>query len=507
MNAKKILAHVWDYVVLTVGIVAYCLSWTSFLIPNGIASGGGTGLCTIIFFATGIPVSASFFILNAILLILGFLALGKAFGVKTIYAIILSTVLFDVLPKLDWVITFDDKLLIAVVGGIIEALGIGLVLLRGGSTGGTDIAAMIVNKYWPVSPGKVYLFSDIFIIASVLLIPGKTLEDMIYGYVVMVTFSFMVDFVLLGQKSSAQVLIFSSKYKEIADSISILRDGKIVHTGNVADITMEEIITHMMGEGRGKKFEWIPREYDKNGKDLLTVEHLKVNSRIADISFGVKKGEILGLAGLMGSGRTEILETLFGLRKAHGGTVKISGGEVVSENPRQAIKNGFALIPEDRRKQGLVLIHSVKENAILPKLSGLLTNGVFVDEKKADAMVLDNVEKLNIVTDDIHKRIGLLSGGNQQKVVLAKWMNMHPKVMMLDEPTAGVDVGAKAEIIALMREYADQGNGVLFVSSELAELMAVCDRIITIYDGKITGEIDRSELETEEVLQYAIQQK
>lgn len=220
MNAKKILAHVWDYVVLTVGIVAYCLSWTSFLIPNGIASGGGTGLCTIIFFATGIPVSVSFFILNAILLILGCLALGKAFGVKTIYAIILSTVLFDVLPKLDWVITFDDKLLIAVVGGIIEALGIGLVLLRGGSTGGTDIAAMIVNKYWPVSPGKVYLFSDIFIIASVLLIPGKTLEDMIYGYVVMVTFSFMVDFVLLGQKSYAQVLIFSSKYKEIADSIS-----------------------------------------------------------------------------------------------------------------------------------------------------------------------------------------------------------------------------------------------------------------------------------------------
>ena len=164
--------------------------------------------------------AVSFFILNAILLILGFLALGKAFGVKTIYAIILSTLLFDLFPKFDWVITFDNKLLIAVVGGILEALGIGLVLLRGGSTGGTDIAAMIVNKYWPVSPGKVYLFSDIFIIASVLLIPGKTLEDMIYGYVVMVTFSFMVDFVLLGQKSSAQVLIFSSKYKEIADNIS-----------------------------------------------------------------------------------------------------------------------------------------------------------------------------------------------------------------------------------------------------------------------------------------------
>lgn len=231
MDAKKILAHVWDYAVLTFGIVIYCLSWTSFLIPNGIASGGGTGLCTIIFFATkgAIPVSVSFFILNALLLILGFLALGKAFGVKTIYAIILSTILFDLFPKFDWVVTFDNKLLIAIVGGIVEALGIGIVLLRGGSTGGTDIAAMIVNKYWPVSPGKVYLFSDIFIIASVLLVPGKTLEDMIYGYVVMVTFSFMVDFVLLGQKSSVQVLIFSSKYKEIADSIS-----KNMHRGVTA---------------------------------------------------------------------------------------------------------------------------------------------------------------------------------------------------------------------------------------------------------------------------------
>lgn len=221
MEGKKIMAGIWDYVLLTFGIVIYCLSWTSFLIPNGIASGGGTGLCTIIYFASNetIPVSTSFFILNAVLLILGFLALGKAFGMKTIYAILLSTVLFDIFPKMDWVIDMDNKLLLAIVGGIIEAIGIGIVLLRGGSTGGTDIAAMIVNKYWPVSPGKVYIFSDIFIIASVLLIPGKTIEDMIYGYVVMVTFSFMVDFVLLGRKSSVQVLVFSSKYDEIADGI------------------------------------------------------------------------------------------------------------------------------------------------------------------------------------------------------------------------------------------------------------------------------------------------
>ncbi len=298
-----------------------------------------------------------------------------------------------------------------------------------------------------------------------------------------------------------------SEIMEIADSISILRDGKIVHTGRIADITMDEIIAHMMGENTGKKFDWVPRTYDQTGPDLLSVEHLKVNERIADISFHLKKGEILGFAGLMGSGRTEILETLFGLRRREGGTVMLNGEAVQMGNPGEAIRNGFALIPEDRRKKGLVLIHSVKENAILPKVAKMRKNGIFVDEKAAVEMVNDNVSKLNIVTDDIHKRINLLSGGNQQKVIIAKWMNMQPEVMMLDEPTAGVDVGAKAEIIDLIRTYADEGKGVLFVSSELAELMAVCDRIITLYDGRITGEIGRSDIKAEEELQYAIQQK
>lgn len=218
---KNLFSILKEYAILTFGTVIYVLAWTSFMIPNGIASGGGTGLCTIVYFATdgAMPVSVSFFVLNAILLIIGFLVMGKGFGFKTIYIIILSTVLFDVFPRLGWDVVFDEKFLVAVVGGTLEAVGIGIVLMKGGSTGGTDIVAMVVNKYWPVSPGKVYLYSDLFIIASILLVPGKTLEDMIYGYVVMITFSFMVDFVLLGQKSSVQVLIFSSKYKEIADSI------------------------------------------------------------------------------------------------------------------------------------------------------------------------------------------------------------------------------------------------------------------------------------------------
>jgi uncharacterized membrane-anchored protein YitT (DUF2179 family) len=156
--------------------------------------------------------------LNVILLLLGFLALGKGFGIKTIYVIALTSLLFDILPQFPQLeVMMEEKLLVALVGGLMESVGIGLVLQRGGSTGGTDIIAMMINKYWPVSPGKVYLYTDIFIISSVLLVPDKGLVDMIYAYVMMLGFSFGVDYVLLGNKSSIQILIFSSKYQEIAD--------------------------------------------------------------------------------------------------------------------------------------------------------------------------------------------------------------------------------------------------------------------------------------------------
>lgn len=229
MKQSKILSVLTDYLIVTFGTLLYCVGWTSFLIPGGIASGGGTGLCTIVYFATGIPVAYSFIVLNIFLLSIGFLVLGKGFGFKTIYVIILSTVLFYVLDPNNFeaarklVVSFDDRLITAIVGGLIEAIGISIVLMRGGSTGGTDILAMVVSKYWPVSPGRVYLYADLFIIASVLLLPDKTVNDMVYGYVVMVTFSVTVDSMLMGSKSSVQLLVFSSKYREIADYI---RDHK-----------------------------------------------------------------------------------------------------------------------------------------------------------------------------------------------------------------------------------------------------------------------------------------
>lgn len=220
MKSSKVLNILWDYFLMTVGSVIFCMAWTTFLIPNGLASGGLTGLCTILQYGLGIPVGVTYPVLNIVLLILGFLSLGKGFGFKTIYVIVLTSVLFDVLPQFESLeVLMDEKLLVALVGAAMESIGIGLVLLRGGSTGGTDIIAMMINKYWPVSPGKVYLYSDIFIISCLLFVPEKGLVDLIYAFVVMLGFSFGVDYVLLGNKSSVQILVFSSRYKEIADHV------------------------------------------------------------------------------------------------------------------------------------------------------------------------------------------------------------------------------------------------------------------------------------------------
>lgn len=209
-----------DYAIITVGVFLYTFAWADMLIPNGIASGGLTGACTILNFATGIPVYLSYIVVNTLLILLGTIVLGKSFGFKTLYAIGLSTLGLDILAGMENLyLFFDNKLLLVVVAAIIESIGITFILARGGSTGGTDIVALIVNKFWPVSLGKVFLALDLFIIASVLLIPGKTVEDMVYGYVAMVIFSVFVDWVLLGRNSTWQIMVFSNKYKEIADTV------------------------------------------------------------------------------------------------------------------------------------------------------------------------------------------------------------------------------------------------------------------------------------------------
>lgn len=222
MKKTRATTLLWDYFLMTVGSVIFCMAWTSIIIPTGLTSGGLTGLCTIIEYASGgvIPMGLPYWIMNIGLLVIGFLSLGRAFGIKTIYVIVLTSVLFNVLPLFPELECHDfanDKLLGALLGAALESVGLGLVLLRGGSSGGTDIIAMIINKYWPVSPGRVYLYTDIFIIASMLFVPDKGLIDVVYAYVIMLGFSFGIDFVLLGNKSSVQILVFSSKYEQIAD--------------------------------------------------------------------------------------------------------------------------------------------------------------------------------------------------------------------------------------------------------------------------------------------------
>jgi len=225
VNAKKIGNVAWEYVVLTFATFLYCLPWDWFIIPNDFSSGGVTGLLTLLQYATNgaIQVGTSYIVVNAFLLILAFFVLGKGFGVKTIYCIAVSTLFFDILPHFPSMFCAEggllfvpDKVLIPLIAGVIEGIGLGLVLRFGGSTGGSDIFAMIVNKYWPVSPGKFYLISDMVIIAMVLLLPGKTFSDMVYGYLMMITSSFFVDMVVVGSKTSVQVMIFSDKSDEIA---------------------------------------------------------------------------------------------------------------------------------------------------------------------------------------------------------------------------------------------------------------------------------------------------
>ncbi len=228
-KTRKILFLIWEYLVISIGCAIFVMGWTSFMLPNGIIDGGLTGVCAVLSMATGIPVDVYYISLQAVLIILAVWIMGTSFGAKTLYAILLTTVLFRVLGSESFYflqavpgefLYVDQRILIAMIGGLMEAIGIGLIFQRGGSTGGTDIFVLLVNKFWPISPGRVYIYIDLVVIASILLIPGHTFSDVILGYVTMFTFSFGLDFFLMGRKSSVQLLIFSSRHAEIADYIN-----------------------------------------------------------------------------------------------------------------------------------------------------------------------------------------------------------------------------------------------------------------------------------------------
>lgn len=309
------------------------------------------------------------------------------------------------------------------------------------------------------------------------------------------------------KRQKIAVIYISHRMNEIlaiADKVTVLRDGQIVAELLNENLKVETIIGHMMGNETGTSFEWIPPKTGFSKEAALEVEGLDVTDTVKDISFRLHGGEVIGFAGLMSSGRTEILETLFGIRRPRGGSIRINGKEVVIHSPGQAIRAGFGLVPEDRRTQGLVLIHSLKKNLVLPILKKMCT-GVFLSPKKINEAARQSIQELSVKTDSADKIISLLSGGNQQKIVISKWLRSDMKILLLDEPTAGVDIGSKKELIATVRKFTDQGNSAIFVSSELQEMMAVCDRIYILKRGKIINELRHEEIESEEVLQNEIQ--
>lgn len=230
-----------DYIIITISCIIYCVAWTQIFVPNGITSGGITGLCTILQYGTGFNMAWSYAIFNVVLLIAGFLILGKAFGFRTIYALIVITLALDLLPQMGIpTLELKEGILNPILASLVEAIGISILLAKGGSSGGTDIIALIINKYWPVTPGMVYMVLDIVIIASLLLIPGKTVDDVVYGYIAVVTFSLGLDYILLGRKSTMQIMVFSEKYKEIADYINNVMDRGVTALSAVGWYSQQE---------------------------------------------------------------------------------------------------------------------------------------------------------------------------------------------------------------------------------------------------------------------------
>jgi inositol transport system ATP-binding protein len=286
---------------------------------------------------------------------------------------------------------------------------------------------------------------------------------------------------------------------QIADEITVFRDGTVVESHPKEELDIETVIALMVGR---KLTNTYPKEEIKIGENLLEVQKLSNGNVYHDVSFHLKKGEIIGFAGLMGAGRTEVMRSLFGLDPISSGSVNIKGREIKVKNVRQSIENGLVMLSEDRRRYGIIPVRSVRENTTLTFLQKVFY-GLRYHRKAEHSIVSDMFEKMRVKTPTLETPIASLSGGNQQKVVLAKWMIRNPDILILDEPTRGIDVGAKFEIYKLMTNLAKEGKGVIMVSSELPELIGMCDRIYVMSKGSVTGEIKRNDFSQELIMKYA----
>lgn len=286
---------------------------------------------------------------------------------------------------------------------------------------------------------------------------------------------------------------------EICDRISVLRDGQFIGVKEIVNTSFDEIVKMMVGRQLGDRY---PERDTKIGQERLKVEGLSCKGSFENISFSVKQGEILGVAGLMGAGRTEIMEAIFGFRTTQKGQITMDGKVMSIRSPYDAIQAGIGFITEDRKSKGLVLDLSVRENFSLTNLGKISKNSII--SRSAEWSLADEmIEKLHVKTSGREQTVKSLSGGNQQKVVIGKWLGINPKILILDEPTRGVDVGAKKEIYQLMNELTKQGVAIIMVSSELPEILGMSDRVLVIHEGKISSVIDKANANQEIIMQAA----
>lgn len=306
----------------------------------------------------------------------------------------------------------------------------------------------------------------------------------------------------LRQQGKA-IIYISHKMDEIfaiTDEISVFRDGTWVGSKQTTEFTRQSLITQMVGRELTQLF---PKFNNAIGEEVLTVRNLSRKGAFHDINFSVRRGEILGVAGLVGAGRSEVMESLFGMEKADSGEVLIDGMPVNIDSPSTAIEKGMALLTEDRKKSGLFLVLSVLENMSIVKMPEYIGKTGFVQHLKMAEDCMEQIRRLNIKTPTMDQIINNLSGGNQQKVLIARWLLAQPKILILDEPTRGIDVGAKAEIYHLISELANRGVAVIMVSSELPEILGMSDRVMVMHEGRITGILDKEDADQETILSLA----
>ena len=303
------------------------------------------------------------------------------------------------------------------------------------------------------------------------------------------------------------IVYISHKMDEIlriSDEVTIMRDGQYVGTWDAKELTTDLIITRMVGRELANLF---PHRENVPGEVVFEVEDFtSINPRsFRNVNFNVRKGEILGVAGLVGAQRTELMEGLFGIRSNSKGTIKYQGKEMVINRPKDAIDNGIAMLTEDRRATGIMGVLSIADNISIASLNKYLDFGVAINDKKIEELVQDNIKKMNTKTPSSKTQIQSLSGGNQQKVLIGRWLANDPDVLILDEPTRGIDVGAKYEIYTIIADLAKQGKSIIMISSEMAEIIGMSDRVMVMCDGRVTGFIDGKDATQENIMELATQ--